>query len=152
MAHYHTEFYTIVNTRLTGDATLAALIDGVFSVEAPDSAASYVGIQIQSTGRESNAFRTLGRDILCALTIVVPRNLTAEGYVTRMGKIMERVEGNWYAKSFGVAPDFGLERWQGTLTGWDITPLRFVESIDVSDANVYAIGMTFECEITKEAI
>ena len=103
--------------RLNGDATLGGLLNGVYSIAAPDSDKTYVVTAIETAGTEDEAFRTLVREYRLAITIINPAEATgATDPLDLQGQIAERIEGNWYEKASGTNPDYGLARWTPTLT------------------------------------
>ena len=159
MAWHYTEFYEAVYDRLSADATLGGLIQGAWSVAAPEKmpdqtpVTTYVVTAIETAGTEDEGLRTLVREYRLAITIINPAEATgATDPLDLQGQIAERIEGNWYDKGFGVQPDYGLARWAPTLTSWDCTPLQLID-IQTLDAgkNRLALGMAFEVRITKGA-
>lgn len=156
MAWHFTEFYKAMYDRLTGDTTLTGLLGGsrIYSVRAPDAVQTYVVTQVQTSGTQDEAFRTMVRDYRIAITIINPAEATGNTDPLELqGQIAERIEGNWYEKAFGVAPDYGLARWTPTLSSWGCTPLELIDiqTLDAG-ANRLAMGLAFEVRITKEAV
>ena len=172
MAFYLTEMADAIRDRLAADTgsgglfnASTPLVSSVWFVRAPEeddgywSAASksatspHIVFNCRAIGAP-DAQRTKSRLIEVSLAAYCkPTASTTTDPWETLGKIAERIEGNWETKAVGVDPDYGLIRWAPTITNHGTNPFEFPDSgevIEPFDADAWvSIGMTMTTHVHR---
>lgn len=148
---WHPKLWEDVYDRLTGDATLTALVTTITNVWAPaGSDYPYVYFLANATSTEE-AFNAKTFDVsLDVHTFVAEQPEGAGDPLSTSSLILTRLEGDWHAQADRV-PTFGLDRYAPPLSasGWTASPLVHVGRQDQHEAGVYHFIDTFETIVSK---
>lgn len=155
------EFKQALQTRLTGDATLVALLANSTSIYqeigSPETASMYPYIVCRVN--LVDPVHTQGTDINVVTVDVQSRLGAKQKYGSddpdvRADLIHARVYGDWVAQATHL-PTYGLERWAaGSLATSGYTAgsmVRTTGPIIVQDDNVFGLSTSFLCHISKQA-
>ena len=153
-----------MRARLVGDTGTGGLlnsgnelVNAVYAGTVPETTEMpYITFRVGSADFRESAFRTREANAEVIVDCVVAERPATGSSVTspydRLGKIADRVAGNWPAKSHGTAPDYGLDRWQPTLSGWEATLLQLIgDDNDSEDGRLRRI-LTFEVRVTQVGV
>jgi len=177
MAYWLTELEKAIYDRLTGDTGIGGLLNagnelivthpngssagvGVYNTIAPNASSGtvYPCVTFIVTGATADdAFRTATRRVRVYVAVEVERTNpsgTASAYnpLSRGALICQRIEGNWYEKAAGTAPDYGLDRFRPTLAGgtaWESDVLVFEAANAAHDDIMLRWEMTFTALISR---
>lgn len=155
-----------VYNRLTGDTGSGGLfnsgnelVEAVYNTRPPimpetPTPFPYIVYSVFESSPEESAFRTRvwRRRVRFDVYVEMEANNTIDP-LARGGLILRRLEGNWDEKAAGVAPDYGIDRFQPTLTGSGWTADIF-DAVDGGedhnpDDRYYCWFMTFDIRCSK---
>lgn len=177
MAYWLTELEKAIYDRLTGDTGSGGLFNvgnellathplgssagvGVYNTQIPNASSGTVfpAIVFQVTAAQGDdALRTATRQVRVYVSVEVQRTNpsgTSSAYnpLSRGALILQRVEGNWYEKAAGTAPDCGLDRWKpdlGVGTTW-VSDILAIESWSAAhDDMVLRWELTFTALLSR---
>lgn len=153
------ELAVAILARLTADTTLigtgaylaAGSIKQVFAGEG--ASFPYMLFRL-ADARNIDAMRTRSMELDAIFDIYIeeqPRASTAPTPFARGSQIITRVLGNWDEKSYGVAPDYGLDRWQPTLSNWTANPLEHTGTTEAHEPGVLHWIVNFKVRTHRSA-
>ena len=154
------ELKAAVQTRLTGDATLVALLSAstrvVDEIGTPETASMYPYIVKRfASVQPFDAFRTNISvvDIDVQARAGAKQQYGGSSPLTRVDAILARILGDWEAQT--GAPTYGLDRWtHGALgsTGYTAGAMvRVSGPMPVQEDNVIGVVTTFRVHVSKQA-
>jgi hypothetical protein len=173
MAFWLTELETALYDRIVADTatgglfgTGAALLaahpngshSGVYNTIIPEanSGTVYPAVTFMvSAASNDDSLRTASRNVRVNIAVEVqrtgPSGATQFNPLVRGAAILQRIEGNWYEKSAGTAPDYGLERWRPTLAGttWESDILTFESFATVHDNLLFRWELSYTVGIHR---
>ena len=158
------EFKRALQTRLAGDATLAALLGtstfgnpSIYQeVGIPEAASMFPYLIVRQD--DANQIHFQNTDCTALMFTVQARVGNKQKYGTddpdvRADLIMARVYGDWYAQSGGT-PTYGLHKWAaGSLSsGYTAGAMvRTIGPIVVQDDNVFGLAHSYTVHVSKQA-
>lgn len=165
MTWYSPQLEAAVRARLVADTGTG----GLLNVGSPLVTAVYAGYVPETTDSPYVTFRAGSADfterqgfrVRVAVTEVIVECVVPEKPATtstisspydRLGKICDRVVGNWPAKAAGVEPDYGLDRWTPTLSGWECPELQLINDENASEEGVLRRILTFQVQVSQAGV
>lgn len=174
MAYWLTELESAIYARLIGDTGSGGLLASGSELVAAHPGGSGLGIYRTmipeaSTGTVypcvtfmvgqasiDDAMRTATRACRVLFAVEVQRTGTSGATqfdpVARGAAIAQRVEGNWYEKAAGTAPDYGLDRWRPSLGGgttWESDIMALESWATAHDESLFRWELNFTVLISR---
>lgn len=160
MSTWWIEFKQALQSRLTGDATLVALLANSSSiyqeVGSPETASMYPYVICRMN--LVDPVHAQGTDMNVVTVDVQSRLGMKQKYGTdnpdvRADLIHARIYGDWYANAGGL-PTYGLHKWAAGALSSGFTAgslVRTTGPIIIQEDNVFGLSVSFQGHISKQA-